>query len=48
LHRLSAYDDALKPEEALAIHPRNEASTGESEQRLSAEGFTAIHDADGC
>jgi L-fuconate dehydratase len=34
-------DDALTPDEALAILRRNEASKGEREQRLRAEGFPA-------
>ena len=34
-------DDALTPEEALAILRRNEATRGEREQRLLAEGFPA-------
>jgi L-fuconate dehydratase len=34
-------DDALTPDEALAILRRNEATKGEREQRLRAEGFPA-------
>jgi L-fuconate dehydratase len=34
-------DDALTPDEALAILRRNEATKGEREQRLLAEGFPA-------
>jgi L-fuconate dehydratase len=34
-------DDALTPEEALAILRRNEATKGERERRLLAEGFPA-------